>query len=131
MKLFLDDVRNPSDCIGYMHTRIGAKNPIYMEGEWYIVRNFEQFQRAIITFHRNIQIISFDHDLADAHYATPDIWETPEKVEDRFESFTEPTGYECAKFFKEFFDENKIPYPELWVHSMNPVGTQRIINLFK
>ena len=31
MKLFLDDVRIPSDCINYMYKRIGALNPIYLE----------------------------------------------------------------------------------------------------
>ena len=38
MKVFLDDVRNPKDCVTYMHQRIGDKNPIYLE-EWVIAKN--------------------------------------------------------------------------------------------
>jgi hypothetical protein len=35
------------------------------------------------------------------------------------------------KYMKWFYDENRIPYPIMFVHSMNPVGTEKIINLFK
>lgn len=124
MKLFLDDIRDPKECRSYMLSRIGVKCMKYEEGEWYIVRNFEQFKKAILLFHKHIEIISFDHDLAFEHY-----YDSAMKIEE--ENYNNPTGYECAKFFKEFFDENNLPYPELWVHSMNPVGTERIINLFK
>ncbi len=37
MKIFLDDIRHPTECINYMYHRIGALNPIYNE-KWEIVR---------------------------------------------------------------------------------------------
>ena len=42
MKLFLDDVREPKDCFGYMFARIGRLQEIYLE-EWVVVRNYEKF----------------------------------------------------------------------------------------
>ena len=68
MKIFLDDYRIPMDCIKYMHTRIGPMNTIYNDGEWFIVRNYPQFVNAIDRFKGEITHVSFDHDLADAHY---------------------------------------------------------------
>lgn len=105
-----------------MYKRIGALNPIYLE-EWHVVRNFEDFQDIIHVFHEDITHVSFDHDLADAHY-DPSTWT---------ESFVyqEKTGYDCAKWMKDYYTENNIPLPIMFVHSMNPVGTERIINLFK
>ena len=122
MKLFLDDVRNPSECVGWMYKRIGALNPIYLE-EWEVAKNYEQFISVINDHARKITHISFDHDLADVHY-DPRTWT---------ESFVyqEKTGFDCAKYMKWFYDENRIPYPIMFVHSMNPIGTERIINRFK
>jgi hypothetical protein len=121
MKLFLDDIRVPRNCVSYMHKRIGALNPLYLE-EWNVVRNYEEFVSAINDHHNEITHISFDHDLAEAHY-DPKTWT---------ESFVykEKTGLECAKYMKWFYDEHRKPYPIMFVHSMNPVGTQNIINLF-
>lgn len=120
MKIFLDDIRNPEDCISYMHQRIGKLNTIYLEN-WEIVRNFNQFVKKI---EENIDIIthiSFDHDLADEHY-DHNTWGSP--------MYLEKTGLDCAKWLKEFYIENKTDLPVLFVHSMNPIGTQNIINLF-
>lgn len=125
MKVFLDDERQPQQCIHYMHLRIGKDNPIYLE-DWVIVRNFDQFLLLIETyFEKNIKIthISFDHDLADLHY-------DPATGKESF-SYHEKTGYDCAKFMKEFYEEKKLDLPILYVHSMNPVGAENIINLFK
>ena len=47
MKLFLDDVRDPQHCTGYMHRRIGALNPIYAQPDWTVVRNYSEFISAI------------------------------------------------------------------------------------
>ncbi len=123
MKLFLDDIRCPSECASYMHRRIGKLNPIYIEGEWYIVRNFDAFVEAVKKYYNEITHISFDHDLADVHY-NPSTW-TQSFV------YHEQTGYDCAKWMKEFYKEQKKELPIMFVHSMNPVGTENIINLFK
>ena len=132
MKIFLDDIRMPKDCLGYMHTRIGALNPIYSE-EWEICRNFSEFQFLITTYCKEITHISFDHDLADFHYSL-DIQDYEDMSEDTkmnlFGSI-DKDGYDCAKWMLEFYTILNLPLPTIIVHSMNPVGRERISNLFK
>lgn len=122
VKIFLDDVRQPNQCLSYMHTRIGSLNPIYGE-EWIVVRNYGEFTRAIEEHFPNISHISFDHDLADIHY-------DPNTQIESFE-YQEETGYDCAKWMIKYYEDNNEPFPVLFVHSCNPVGTKNIINLFK
>lgn len=130
VKIFLDDIRNPVDCLGYMHTRIGAANPIYLE-EWVIVRNYEEFAEAIDEHYPYISHVSFDHDLADEHYLDVSLWDKEGEYEKLYPSFKEKTGLDCARFLKEYYiKENDRDLPIMYVHSMNPVGTQNIINLF-
>jgi len=120
IKLFLDDIRAPINCLSYMHTRIGALNPIYKE-EWLVVRNYTEFCKAVQENLGEISHVSFDHDLADDHY---------DPKSDN--GYLEETGLDCAKFLIRYYEENNEPLPEfLFVHSMNPVGTTNIINLFK
>jgi hypothetical protein len=127
MKLFLDDFRNPADCLTYMYQRIGPKNPIYDE-EWLIVRDYKEFVDAIKTLYKEITHVSFDHDLADEHYDPAMDDETRYSLV--ASGFKEKTGYDCAMFMKQFYDEHNHVLPEIFVHSMNPVGTKRIKQVF-
>ncbi len=132
MKIFLDDYRQPSECLSYMYTRIGHLNPIYNEGEWYIVRNYPYFIKAIDRFKGEITHISFDHDLADGHYHK----NMQEGIlnydsEDFNSDDFNKTGYHAAKYLKELYEKEGLKLPTVFVHSMNPVGTENIINLFK
>jgi len=122
MKLFLDDIRQPQECIHYMQKRIGALNPIYLE-DWTVVRNYKDFVDVVTNHIDEITHVSFDHDLADIHY-DPTTWR---------EGFVyqEETGHDCAVWLKNFYKEKGKELPILFVHSMNPVGTQNIINVFK
>jgi hypothetical protein len=128
MKLFLDDIRNPQDCFGYMFHRIGFRQEIYQE-DWFVVRNYDEFVKAIHDNYNLITHISFDHDLAVEHY-TDKMYDSMEEYYKSIEG-TEKTGFDAAKYMKEFYDSNDVKYPIMFVHSMNPVGTQNIINLFK
>lgn len=128
MKLFLDDIRFPVDCVKYMHKRIGALNPIYLE-DWVIARNYHEFITILSSAHPEITHISYDHDLADFHYHES-MYQGREEYDKHLETVKEKTGYDCAKWMKEFYELNKIPFPVMFVHSMNPVGTQKIIDLF-
>lgn len=130
MKLFLDDVREPKDCIGYMYHRIGALNPIYLQ-EWLVVRNYAEFVQAIKAYHTEITHISFDHDLADGHYHKNMEEGKLNYNSDDFLDNANKTGYHAAQYMKHYYDHGNIPYPVMFVHSMNPVGTENIINLFK
>lgn len=128
-KLFLDDIRNPVHCVTYMHLHIGRKNSIYMENGWVIARNFESFKNTIIGMGMP-EFVSFDHDLAEEHYkagiASPEDWEWYHIKNDR-----EMTGYDCAKWLVNYCLDNKLALPEYAVHSMNPVGSQNILNHLK
>lgn len=124
-KLFLDDKRNPVHCISYMHLRIGRLNPIYLENDWVICRNYESFKNTI-TEYGLPEFISFDHDLGDEHYQEYLKYGTV-----TYEDYTEKTGYDCAKWLVNYCIENKKKIPNFAVHSDNIVGTQNIISYLR
>jgi hypothetical protein len=119
MKLFLDDIRNP----------VGKLNPIYNE-EWIIAKNYNEFKELINNHSKEITHISFDHDLADEHYDMS-MYDDKGLYNEKYDTFQEKTGYDCAKYMKWFYDKFHMKYPIMFVHSMNPTGTENIINLFK
>lgn len=112
MKLFLDDERMPEQAALYMQSRIGKLNPIYLE-EWMVVKTYTQFTIAITKHHKEITHVSFDHDLSD------------------FEHDREKTGHDCAVWLKNYYTENNLKLPIMFVHSANPIGVENIINVFK
>lgn len=102
--LFLDDVRQPSDVTW---TDIP-------DGPWSVVRNYADFVRAVEN--RGMpDHISFDHDLAEEHYQNQ-----------LGGKFTEKTGLDCAKWLTEHCMTFGYRLPAYSVHSMNPVGKERI-----
>lgn len=115
--LFLDDVRNPAECVFYIH------NSIYVDVTWIIVRNYNEFVETIEE--KGLpEIISFDHDLADEHYS-PDMY--TEIYDDLYKEFKEKTGYDCAKWLVNYCIDNKKDLPKtILIHSMNPVGRVNI-----
>lgn len=116
--VFLDDIRQPQDTFNY------TKNMIYSL-DWKIVRTFDEFVKD--TLENGVaSIYSFDHDLANEHYFDGEI-----KI-DKYESFSEKTGYHCAKWLIEHCIENNINIPDkIFIHSMNPHGSANIESLFK
>lgn len=66
--LFLDDFRDPIDSSYYL------KNPIYVNLEWVVVRNYDSFVKHIEE-NGIPETISFDHDLAE----NVEIWEDIEE----------------------------------------------------
>jgi hypothetical protein len=120
--LFLDDVRDPLDASVYMRARIGEYAGIYAKEDWTIVRSYDEFVKHIEE-NGMPTLISFDHDLAHEHY-DPRMY-----TEDYPETFKEKTGYDCAKWLVDYCIDNRIEPPKFEVHSMNPVGTQRISSL--
>lgn len=122
--LFLDDIRNPIDAFAY------TKDSIYLEREWVIVRNYEEFERYLQK--RSFpEVISFDHDLAPSHYTPEHLWddyEASKKWQDA-QVHIEKTGYDCARKLITYCDYNQIRLPRCLVHSQNPVGRDNIQNL--
>lgn len=128
-RLFLDDQRNPVHCITYMHLKIGRKNHIYLQNDWVICRNYESFKNTIESMGLP-EFVSFDHDLAKEHYygelSTPEGWEEYHTDENR-----EETGYDCAKWLVNYCLDHDLPLPEYAVHSMNEIGTYKILSYLK
>ena len=112
-KLFLDDIRNPSD-VKWVQLPLGP---------WEVVRNYNEFV-SHVTKNGLPAFVAFDHDLADEHYGT-----NPSKSE-----FKEKTGYDCAKWLIDYCIDNNLRFPEYEVHSMNPIGKiniKSIVESFK
>ena len=59
--LILNDERTPLDTFVY------TNNPIYLNGEWKIVRTYDAFVSYILKYGVP-KMISFDHDLGEEHY---------------------------------------------------------------
>lgn len=117
MKLYLDDVRTPT------------------HDGWVVVRNYEDFVAEIKKNGLdNYEIISLDHDLGDTAMT-----EYYSNVKDNYmidySNIIEKTGYDAAKFLVAESLLTKIPLPQIYVHSANPIGAANIIgyinNYFK
>jgi hypothetical protein len=107
----------PSDVFNYI------KNPIYLDPDWTIVRNYDEFIWSIKEFGIP-DVISFDHDLADEHYGMQDNIE--------YGMLTEKTGYHCAQWFIYYCIDNKLMISKkVYIHSMNPAGSKNIESLFR
>lgn len=126
-KIFLDDIRDPKDCIGYMYTRVGAKNLMYLDGDWMIVRNYDDFVKAVKKEHPIL--ISFDRDLGEdvAQYESKNGILSKRKA--RAKKKEVKTGEDCATWLKGYCKGMGLPLPECWIHSMNPVGVENIKNI--
>lgn len=120
-KLFLDDIRDPEDVFQYM------MHPVYLiNDEWIIVRSYDEFVKTIQE--KGIpDVLSMDHDLGLEHYEHN---KNPNGVID-YSSYTEKTGYDCAKWLINYCIDNKKELPTtILIHSMNIVGSQNIKSLF-
>ncbi len=132
MKIFLDDFRNPEDCLKYMWKRIGEDQVIYADQDWIVARNYPDFLDVLKSAEfEHIEAISFDHDLADSHY-----WDKRINV-DRVQYYNNPdfledynkTGYHAAQYLIDYIMDNNYNLPYCLVHSMNPVGAENIQKL--
>ncbi len=120
--LYLDDFREPRDSFYY------TKLIMYNVLEWKVVRSYDDFVR-IIEGKGIPEIISFDHDLADEHY-DPDLYGS-ETFNEIYDGFEFKTGYDCAKWLVNYCIDNNIPIcTEIYIHSMNPSGSNNIKSIF-
>lgn len=118
--LFLDDVRMPADVGNYMLPV--ELRPMYRKEDWQIVRNFDEFRQWILD-NGLPDVVSFDHDLAALHY-DPSTWKEGFK-------YLDETGYDCARWMVDFCIHEKLPLPEFFIHSMNPIGAANIRNFLE
>lgn len=116
--LFLDDIRTPLGAYGFTNFKP------FIEENWVVVKNYDEFVNYI-TKHGLPNFISFDHDLADEHYAPPDQYSNYNEWAIS-QDFKEKTGYDCAKWIIDYCIDNKKELPGFFCHSMNPTGRENI-----
>lgn len=112
-KLFLDDERFPRQVTW-------VRLPTTIDNHWTIVRSYDEFVKTIQEKGMP-EFISFDHDLAFEHYTEGFAGTAP-----KYNSYKEKTGYDAAKWLREYCDFNDVPVPPYTVHSMNLVGRANI-----
>lgn len=122
--IYLDDVRTP------------------VHQDWIVVRNYDEFVQKVSELGLdNIKVISLDHDLGDTAMDEYFNNVSPNYVLD-YSNIYEKTGYDCAKWLvNHFYDVHpefileprsekkkiKLPFPEIYVHSANPIGSANIM----
>ena len=109
IKLYLDDVRTPDD------------------ESWLVVRNYEEFVKQINFYGLgSFEVISLDHDLGEGAMV-----EYYTNVKNNFtldyNNIEEKTGYDCCKYMVNLSLTNKIPLPQIYVHSANPIGSANMM----
>ena len=115
-KLFLDDIRTP-DQVKWV------KLP---NGPYVVARSHAEFV-AIITSRGIPEFVAFDHDLADEHYAMGELHNNSNNKDIFNHNYgNEKTGFDCAKWLVDYCISNELEFPQYAVHSMNPVGAERI-----
>lgn len=131
-RLFLDDIRIPTDVVNYISSSIANEYRIF---DWKIARNYDDFVNHIEVYGLPTHI-SFDHDLALEHYTPEEYWNdyNKSKIYQNSKSYTEKTGADCAKWLCEYLVETNQKMPVWYVHSQNPVGADNIksiLNTYK
>ena len=121
-KLFLDDIRKPSNVTHAMHDGAWVEFPSIWS--WEIVRSYAAFTEFILK-NGLPSVISFDHDLSMEHY--PENFEAM-LVPIDYTKYTEKTGYDCAKWLVNYCVTNEKELPDYYVHSFNSVGRMNIHN---
>jgi len=129
--LLLDDIRSPFDVFLYTFKLK------YLFRKWLVVRNYNDLTTYILNYGMPY-FISFDHDLHPSHYTPKEYWNDYglSKRWQESQPKIEPNGEDCAKFIKarmlySNWENNGMVKPKFYVHSKNPVGRDKIINVLK
>ena len=109
LRLYLDDVRTPID------------------KDWIVVRNYDEFIAAI-KLHGlgNFEVISLDHDLGEGamiEYYT----NVKNNYMLDYNNIEERTGMDCCRYLVSESMNEKIPLPQIYVHSANPIGSANMM----
>lgn len=108
MNVYLDDIRIPK-----MSNSVGrGLGEFYSDSsKWIIIRDYFEFINFIKTNFDEIDLISFDHDLA------------------CYENDLEYTGKDAANFIIDYCLDNDKKFPSWFVHSDNTSGKKNIKDL--
>ena len=108
--LYLDDIRIPKD------------------SSWQVVKDYTEFISHIrLNGLENYELISLDHDLGEQ--ATNEFYKNtqPNYTLNYDNIVNEKTGLDCAKWLVAESMTKKIPLPQIYVHSANPIGSANIM----
>jgi hypothetical protein len=109
LRLYLDDIRTPVD------------------DDWIVVRNYDEFV-AQIKLHGlgNFEVISLDHDLGEGAMV-----EYYTNVKNNYmldyNNIEERTGMDCCRYLVSDSMNEKIPLPQVYIHSANPIGSANMM----
>ena len=109
MRLYLDDIRSP------------------LAKDWIIARNYDEFVKAI-KLHGlgRFEVISLDHDLGEGamiEYYT----NVKNNYMLDYNNIEERTGMDCCRYLVSESMNEKIPLPQIYVHSANPIGSANMM----
>jgi hypothetical protein len=109
LRLYLDDIRTPVD------------------DDWIVVRNYDEFVKQL-KLHGlgNFELISLDHDLGEGAMV-----EYYTNVKNNYmldyNNINERTGMDCCHYLVSESMNEKIPLPQIYVHSANPIGAANMM----
>lgn len=108
MNIFLDDIRTPS----MSHKKDKGLGEEFSDSKkWLIVRNYSDFVDLVDNNLNEIELVSFDHDLADY-------------IDEK-----EFTGKDASDYLINKCLENDVKFPSWYVHSDNTSGKKNIIGV--
>lgn len=109
IQLYLDDIRSPNN------------------DDWSVVRNYDEFVAHIrLNGLGKYEVISLDHDLGDTAQKEYFNNVSPNYQLD-YNNILEKTGLDCAKWLVAESMNSKIPLPQIYTHSANPIGSANIM----
>ena len=109
MRLYLYDIRTPVD------------------DDWIVVRNYDEFVAQIkLRGLGNFEVISLDHDLGEGAMV-----EYYTNVKNNYmldyNNIEEKTGMDCCRYLVAESMNEKIPLPQIYIHSANPIGSANMM----
>lgn len=106
VNVFLDDLRTPN----MSHNSTKGLGVNYSDSkDWVIIKDYFEFEDYILKNFDNIELISYDHDLA------------------CFKDDVEYTGKTAVDFLIDYCIDNKKEFPNWYVHTDNNCGRDNII----
>ena len=109
LRLYLDDIRTPVD------------------DDWIVVRDYDEFVKQI-KLHGigNFEVMSLDHDLGEGAMV-----EYYTNVKNNYmldyNNINERTGMDCCRYLVSESMNEKIPLPQIYIHSANPIGSANMM----
>jgi hypothetical protein len=109
LRLYLDDIRTPN------------------AEDWIVARNYDEFVSAIkLRGLGNFEVISLDHDLGEGAMVEYYTNVKNNYVLD-YNNIEERTGMDCCRYLVSESMNERIPLPQIYVHSANPIGAANMM----